>query len=57
MKKPIVRIKNAELVNVGDTYRLQGNVVDHPRFLEGTFVSTSKIVVVETNNTKYVLED
>jgi hypothetical protein len=54
--KPEVRIENWQRVG----HILTGNVYDHPRFLDGTFVYTSRIMGgatqhVETMNTVYKL--
>lgn len=49
--KPIVKIKDWSFFG----NRLTGKVVNHPRFDEGTEVTTSTIVRVETRNTVYEL--
>lgn len=55
--KPLAILKNWS--RSGNT--LSGNVYDHPRFADGTFVRTSSIVNVlpnshiETRNTVYAL--
>lgn len=57
-RKPVVRIRNSFFGHGS----LHGNVVDHPRFPEGYFVTTSEVLehykeddIVETRNTIYVL--
>ena len=57
MKKPIVKIQNATMVDVLGKKRLCGYVYGHPRIKDGDFVATSHIEKVETKNTVYLLED
>ena len=62
MSKPTVRIHNWSLIHGSLADWLEGEVEDHPRLDEGTFVQTSKLLVLnresnhaETLNTIYIL--
>ena len=61
--KPTVRIANSYRVPFfGGGLYLAGNVLDHPRFEEGYFIHTSRILsevdgIVETENTLYEIVD
>jgi hypothetical protein len=57
MGKPKVKIKDAQIFWVNGQYRLQGEVIDHPRFPKNMTVITSTIVKIITKNTEYILVD
>ena len=65
LEKPIVTIDKWLIVDYRDGQQgLIGNVQNHPRFPEGKYVETSRILAmnleenfVETLNTIYVLKD
>ena len=54
--KPIVKIADAKITaGLGGNKVLSGVVIDHPRFVKGEGVMTSKILSIETRNTIYKL--
>ena len=57
MGKPRVKIKDAQIFWVDGNFKLQGEVIDHPRFPKNTTVITSTIVKIITKNTEYILVD
>lgn len=54
---PRVLIKNWSIVQGprDGEIRIRGEVYDHPRFEDGTIVTTSPILKMSSMNTKYVL--
>jgi len=68
MTDKMPRLENWELVMSGDAYTapelmgalLQGDVYDHPKFLDGKKIHTSQVIsskgrTVKTENTEYIL--
>ena len=65
MSKPKVKIENWEMFEIYGERVLSGDVMGHPRFIDNTSITTSKIISlsgeigkaceVETRNTIYIL--
>lgn len=52
-----VIIKNVKIYPFMGRWRMTGNVYGHPRFDDGTEVTTSRIEEIKTRNTEYIIEE